>query len=172
MATYGRNAGETRARPRRGMGKWILLAFTHLGTLAAGFALGIYLLPILTAPPSPDAAMLAENAASATYRAELTRELRGSDFLHWGEGTVSVSPERIVHEGKLAPGPDYKVYLTQGFVEHEDEFVKDAATLVGDVKSFDGFILDVPSSIDIEAYDTVLVWCESFGEFITAAKYR
>jgi len=35
----------------------------------------------------------------------------------------------IVHEGKLAPGPDYKLYLTKEFVEHEDEFlpIKDAS---------------------------------------------
>jgi hypothetical protein len=24
----------------------------------------------------------------------------------------------------------------------------------------------------LENYNTVIVWCESFGEFITAAKYR
>jgi hypothetical protein len=27
-------------------------------------------------------------------------------------------------------------------------------------------------TVDIEAYTTVLVWCEAFGEFISAAKYR
>lgn len=46
-------------------------------------------------------------------------DLRGSDFLHRGEGKISVTPTRIVHEGALAPGPDYKLYLTQVFVEHE-----------------------------------------------------
>ena len=150
----------------------VLLALSHAIALAVGFALGIYFLPILTAPPSPDAAMLAENARDATYRAELTRDLRGSDFLHWGEGTVSVTPDRIVHEGRLAPGPDYKLYLTEGLVTHEDEFDRATATLVGDVKSFDGFILDVPAGLDVEAHSAVLVWCESFSEFITAAAYR
>lgn len=43
---------------------------------------------------------------------------------------------------------------------------------LGSVKSFDGFILDVPKGVDIEDYDTVVVWCESFGEFITAGQYR
>ena len=165
----------TRGTGRRWSAKLLaLLGITHLGALAVGFGLGIYLLPILTAPPSPDAATLAEGAREATYRAELTRDLRGSDFLHWGEGSIAVTPERLVHEGKLAPGPDYKVYLTRDFVEHEDEFdpIKAESALVGDVKSFDGFILDVPASVDVEDYTTVVVWCESFGEFITAGRYR
>ena len=154
--------------------RFVLLLLTHIGALAIGFAAGIYTLPILTAPPSPDAATLSEEARDATYRADLTRDLRGSDALHWGEGTIAVGPERIVHEGRLAPGPDYKVYLTPAFVEHEDEFeaLKDDAIVVGDVKSFGGFILDVPPGIDIENYTTLVVWCESFSEFITAAQYR
>ncbi len=149
--------------------KWLI---THGVVFVLGFALGVYLLPVLTAPDSPDASMLEEKAASALYRAELTRDLRGSDFLHWGEGTISVSPTEIVHEGKLAPGPDYKVYLTPEFVSHEDEFVKEDAVQIGDVKTFEGFVVSLPDDVDVDAYNTVLVWCERFGEFITAAKYR
>ena len=154
--------------------RWIIATVTHAIALAIGFALGIYLLPILTAPDSPDAAMLEEMAAEALYTAELTRELRGSDFLHWGEGTISVTPTQIVHEGRLAPGPDYKVYLLDRFVEHEDEFlpIKSEATVIGDVKTFEGFLLDVPEGVDVAQYNTVLVWCEAFDEFITAAQYR
>ena len=29
-----------------------------------------------------------------------------------------------------------------------------------------------PPAVDIESYTTVLVWCETFGEFISAARYR
>lgn len=154
--------------------KALMLAATHLLALAAGFALGVYLLPILTAPPSPDRAMLAERAQGASFRGELTRDLRGSDFLHWGEGTISLSPTAIVHEGKLAPGPDYKLYLVREFVEHEDEFlpIKGQAQLIGDVKTFDGFLLEVPAGVDIEGFNTALIWCEAFGEFITSVKYR
>lgn len=87
---------------------------------------------------------------------------------------MSLTPTRIVHEGKPAPGPDYKLYLLDRFVEHEEEFlpIKNTARLVGDVKSFDGFVLELPPGVDPAAYTTVLIWCESFSEFITAAKYR
>ncbi|MEM6465892.1 MAG: hypothetical protein AAF679_05235, partial [Pseudomonadota bacterium] len=97
----------------------ILSLITHGIALAVGFGLGVYLLPILTAPPSPDAATLEESARDALFSAEFTRELEGSDFLHWGEGTVSVTQSQVVHEGALSPGPDYMLYLVPEFVEDE-----------------------------------------------------
>ncbi|WP_425093062.1 DM13 domain-containing protein [Tropicimonas sp. S265A] len=156
------------------MRKLVLLLMTHGFALAVGFAAGIYFLPILTAPPAPDAAVLEESAQSAMFTAELTRDLRGSDRLHWGEGQISLTPTQIVHQGQLAPGPDYKLYLVPEFVEHEEEFepVRNSALQLGDVKTFDGFILDLPAGVDLEAYTTVLIWCEAFSEFITAARYR
>ncbi|WP_299472203.1 DM13 domain-containing protein [uncultured Roseibium sp.] len=152
----------------------ILLLVSHGAVLAVGFALGVYFLPILTEPQGPDEAVLAEAAAGAQYEASLTRDLAGSDFLHWGEGTFSISPQRIVHKGELSPGPDYKLYLVKEFVEDEAGFeaVKESAVQLGDIKTFDGFIVDVPETVSIDDYNTVLVWCEAFGEFITAAKYR
>ena len=154
--------------------RWILLAITHSLTLILGFLLGIYFLPILTAPASLDRAMLSKSAQSAQFKAQFKRDLKGSDFFHWGEGEVSLSPQKIVHQGKMAPGPDYKLYLTNSFVEDEKQFLKIKATAkqIGDVKTFDGFLLNVPQGVDIERYTTVVVWCESFGEFISSAKYR
>ena len=152
----------------------LLLLLSHLGFGAAGFALGIYTLPILIAPPAPDEAEIAQVSQSAAFTGNFRRDLKGSDFLHWGEGDVSVSSHKIAHKGKLAPGPDYKLYLTSGFVEDEAQFeaVKQAAARIGDVKTFNGFVLEVPAGIDINEYDTVVVWCETFREFISAARYR
>ena len=41
-----------------------------------------------------------------------------------------------------------------------------------DVKTFENCVVAVPASIDPAKYTAVIVWCESFGQFITAAKYR
>ncbi|MGB1027898.1 MAG: DM13 domain-containing protein, partial [Rhodospirillaceae bacterium] len=132
---------------------------THGAVLAVGFALGVYLLPILTAVPSPDSAALEEMAEEAVYTADFAQDLRGHDFLHWGKGTISVTPTQIVHRGELAPGPDYMLYLVPRFVEHEDEFlpIKSDSIVIGPVKSFEGFALDLPEGVDLEAYNTVLV---------------
>ncbi|WP_265564013.1 DM13 domain-containing protein [Sphingomicrobium arenosum] len=156
------------------MKRLLLLALTHLVALAIGFAAGVYTLPIITAEAAPDRALLERKAAAATYWATLVRDLGGSDRFHWGEGEISVSPDGISFQGELAPGPDYKVYLVDGFVEDEAAFlaVKDAAARIGAVKSFDGFALDLPEGVDIEDYDTVVIWCERFEEFISAGRYR
>jgi hypothetical protein len=156
------------------MKRFVILVLTHAGALAAGFALGVYLLPILTAPPSPAAGELQASAAAAQYSGRFRRDLRDSDALHWGEGTVSVSRQAVSLAGKLAPGPDYKLYLSPEFVETEADFarVKPRMVRVGDVKTFDNFLVPVPAGVDPAGFNTVVVWCETFGQFITAAQYR
>ncbi|MEC7592508.1 MAG: hypothetical protein VYA64_03640 [Pseudomonadota bacterium] len=98
------------------MRRWISGLVSHAAALAIGFALGVYLLPILTAPAGPERVALVEAAADARFTATFTRDLPGSEFLHWGEGTVSPSTLRIVHDGRLALGPDDKFYLVNTFV--------------------------------------------------------
>ena len=87
---------------------WLGLAASHAAVGAVGFAGGIYVLPILTAPPPPAAAELAALQQSATFRGVFRRDLPGSDRLHWGEGEVAVGPAAVAHTGRLAPGPDGK----------------------------------------------------------------
>lgn len=156
------------------MPKTPLLILSHLLFAAAGFAAGIYLLPVLTAPPAPTAAAMASAIGQAKYSGQFRRDLRGSDFLHWGEGDVSVGDTQIALNGAVAPGPDYRLYLSPRFVENEAEVlaIKPQMAEVGMVKSFENFIVPVPKGIDPAQYNTVLVWCEAFGEFISAAKYQ
>ena len=154
--------------------KTLLLLLSHLVAAAAGFAGGIYALPILTAPPAPSTAELASAAEAAHFTGVFKRDLAGSDALHWGQGTVSIGPQAITLMGKLAPGPDYKLYLSPTFVEDEAQFVQHRQSMlrVGEVRTFDGFVVDLPPGIDPGQFNSVIVWCESFDEFITAAQYQ
>lgn len=154
--------------------KKILLLGSHVLAAAAGFAAGIYLLPILTAPKAPSPSEVASLAGKAEFTGRFRRDLKGSDFLHWGEGTVSVGREAVTLMGRLAPGPDYKLYLSPEYVETEEEFfrVRGRALRVGDVKTFENFVVPVPDAIDVTKFTTVIVWCEAFSQFITAARYR
>ena len=108
------------------------------------------------------------------FTGQFRRDLRDSDLLHWGEGEVSVGRRRIALAGRLAPGPDYKLYLSPEFVETEADFarLKPQMVRVGDVKTFENFVVAVPDRIDVSRYNTVIVWCEAFGQFISAARYR
>ncbi|NTS76802.1 DM13 domain-containing protein [Catenovulum sp. SM1970] len=154
--------------------KRVLLLCTHAAVGFIGFMLGIYMLPILTAPPSPTLTSINKMSADSRYITEFTKNLKGSDFLHWGEGKVSLSNQHITLMGKLSPGPDFKLYLSPEFVETEAEFeqLKPSMKVIGDVNTFTNFIVDVPTGTDLARFNTVVVWCESFGEFITAAQYK
>jgi|SRR5688572_21782360 hypothetical protein len=152
----------------------LLLVGSHLVVLAIGFALGVYTLPILIAPEAPPAAEVQAQASQATFKGAFRRDLKDSDALHWGEGAVSIGPGSIALSGELAPGPDYKLYLSPEFVETKADFtrLKPAMVRVGDVKTFKNFLVPLPETVDPARYTTVIVWCESFSQFITAAKYR
>jgi len=156
------------------MKKLAVLALSHLLAALVGFALGIYLLPILTAPEAPSAAAVTAEVGQARFKGEFRRDLKDSDALHWGEGTVSIGPRAISLLGRIAPGPAYKLYLSPTFVETEADFLrlKGSMVEVGDVKTFENFIIPLPESIDPARYTTVIVWCESFSQFITAAQYQ
>ena len=154
--------------------KLLLLTMTHTSVLAFGFAAGIYVLPIITAPPAPSDVEIKTSFVDAEYRTEFVRDLEGSDPLHWGQGEVSLSAKEVSLLGSLAPGPEYKLYLSPEFVETEAEFeqLKSQMKLVGDVKTFNNFKVNVSAETELSHYNTVVVWCEAFSQFITSAKYR
>jgi Electron transfer DM13 len=154
--------------------KTLVLLVSHALTLGIGFALGVYFLPVLIAPPAPTAAEVFAQASEASYKGQFRRDLKDSDTLHWGEGTVFVSARSVALVGELAPGPDYKLYLSPEFVETEADFnrLKPNMVRVGDVKTFKNFMIPVPASVDPSRYNTVVVWCETFAQFITAAQYK
>lgn len=152
----------------------IKLIVSHVAALAAGFAAGLYVLPILVAPPAPDRAAVAQAASISEFVGTFSRDRKDSDALHWGEGEVSIGRDAVTFMGKLAPGPDYRLYLSPEFVETEADFnrLKPTMVQVGEVKTFENFIVPLGVGIDPSRYDTVVVWCETFGQFITSARYE
>ncbi len=152
-------------------GFWLI---THLVALLVGLALGIYLLPIWTAPPPPTHTELSMASASPRFTGVFRRDLKDSDALHWGQGQVFIGANSITLRGELSPGPDYKLYLSPTFVETEAEFkrLKSQMVQVADIKTFKNFLVPLPASIDPSQYKAVVIWCESFNEFITAASYH
>lgn len=151
-----------------------LLTLSHLSIGGIGFAVGIYLLPILIAPDAPSKQEIQEKMEDSLFIGQFDRERLGSDRFHWGEGDVYLSRNIIALDGKLAPGPDYKIYLSPHYIETEQAFWEHRQHLryVSDVKTFDNFMVNVPRGIDISQFNTVVVWCETFGEYITSAQFK
>lgn len=160
--------------------KILLLSVSHLAILMAGFGAGIYSLPILMAPQDPSSGALALSIKNTRYVATIADELEDSDWLHWGEGRFSVADDIIVFQGKLAPGPAYQMYLATEFVETETHFLElkqaiqkpTSLVAVGEVNSFNNHIIALDPSVDIEKFNTIIIWCEAFNQFITSAQYK
>jgi hypothetical protein len=152
----------------------LVLFLSHLLVAAIGFTLGIYMLPIITAPPSPEQAVVDLMIKNREFIGQFSPERQDSDLLHWGEGEVSISGNNIIFDGNLAPGPDYRLYLSPVFVETELDFNRHKSSMVqvGEVKTFDNFIVVLPAETDPSKYTSLIVWCETFGQFITSGNYK
>ncbi|MFQ3171370.1 MAG: hypothetical protein ACJAW8_002441 [Oleispira sp.] len=151
-----------------------LLATSHIAVAGLAFSLGIYTLPIIMAPADPSSSTLALTIKSTRYVATIADNLTDSDWLHWGKGTFSIGDDYIIFQGKLAPGPAYRLYLSPTFIETEKDFIQMKSTMVevGEIKSFANHILPLSNDIALEEYNSVVVWCEAFNQFITAAQFK
>ncbi|WP_415891051.1 DM13 domain-containing protein [Neptuniibacter sp. SY11_33] len=154
--------------------KKLMLLISHGLVGFAGFALGVYLLPILIQPQGPSEQEISSAVAQAQFEGQFVKELKGSDFLHWGEGSVMLGGGVAAFKGKLAPGPDYKLYLSPVFVDDEMSFLENKRDMVqvAEIKTFDGFVVNLPEGVDLAKYSTAVIWCETFSEFISAARYN
>ncbi len=154
--------------------KALLIIIMTLAIFAAGFIAGVYSLPILTEQPAPDIAILKQHQGRSQFSATFKPGLKGSDRFHYGDGMVYLTNDAISMQGTLSPGPDYQLYLSRNFIDNEDDFLAQKGTMqrIAGVRSFNGFKLVVPQGIDVSDYNTVVIWCESFEEFITAAQYQ
>ena len=154
--------------------KFLGFLVTHTIALVLGVAVGIYLLPILTAPEGPSVSEVTSSSQQALYKTRFHKDVAGSDLIHWGEGAVSINKTNISLMGSLAPGPDYFLYLTKNLVDTRDSFleIKADSLKVGPIRTFDNFIVPLDESVDLEQYGAIVVWCETFSQFITSASYR
>lgn len=150
----------------------LALTLKFFAGVLVGFGLGVYFLPIIVADAPVDQQVIKAAAAQASYKAEFTRDLPGSDFAHWGEGTLYLSPGQVSLDGEVSPGPDYRLYLTPKYVETEAEFlaIKDQSKEITRIMGFKNFSYPVDENLDLSGYDSVIIWCERFSQFITSGR--
>ncbi|GGY48011.1 hypothetical protein GCM10011297_21100 [Bacterioplanes sanyensis] len=155
------------------MKKLITLLLSHGLVAVFAFAAGIYTLPILIAEAPPSAELWQQREQQVVYRTAFDHQRQDSDWLHRGQGEVLVGRDFVSFQGSLSPGPDYRLYFSPEFVETEADFLrlKERMLNVGDVRSFNGFDVRF-NAIDLQRYNSVIVWCESMNQFITSAQYR
>ncbi|HAT3516306.1 DM13 domain-containing protein [Serratia marcescens] len=152
----------------------VFLLMSHLTFLGAGTGLGIYLLPILTAQENSSLNEINDVKKLAKYKGEFNRNQKGSDIFHWAEGELYVTDGEIAFKGQVAPGPDYKIYLTKAQAVDTNSFLemKKEAVLIGELKNFGNFQKSSPDSVNVNEFTTVQIWCERFSKFIGSAVYQ
>ena len=87
-------------------------------------------------------------------------------------GVIMANADQIWLDGEISPGPDYRLYLIPKYVETGAEFlqIKADSTQIGPIKAFENFALDIPADVEASNFQAVLIWCEAFGQFITATR--
>ena len=144
--------------------------------IGIGFAGGVYTLPIIIELRSeqPQEVTLAA-AEKSDPIGRFNRDSPGSDPLHWGEGGMRISAGKLIFEDdvKLAPGPDYRIYMSRKFADTKADFakIKHQAVEVGKLKVFSGpLVFDLPEDFNTNEFDNVIVWCETFSMYIASAR--
>ena len=140
--------------------------------LTIGFIFDVFSSPILTAETGLDDAAITARQFTIKRRGAFHRKLEGSNSLHWGEGTIMVGKNAVWLDGSLSPGPDYRLYFAPIFVETESIFlaIKSQSVEVGSVRAFTNFTLQLPDGVNADEFPAVVIWCEAFSQFITAAE--
>jgi len=157
-----------------------LAIFSLLGLLVggvAGFATGIFVYPFWFLNEVAND-RLAPDASRVRLAAGEFVHVNKSDPVHWGKGMVSLHREGkdrtvlYLHEDfEVGPGPRFHVYLVDhNSVTSGHEFLASEKTDLGRLRAFrGGQIYNVPGTVDVSRFRSVVIWCKEFGVLISPA---
>ena len=143
----------------------------------AGFAGGIFIYPFwfLTDVATEE---VADRAAKTAVARGAFVHANPSDPIHWGKGHVSVladrSGRREIHlesDFEVGPGPAYRIYLASAeSVRSKEDFQSSDVVELGRLRAFKGSqIYPIPADVTLDAYKSVVIWCEEFSVLISPA---
>lgn len=118
---------------------------------------------------------------STLLSGDFNMDAEGSDKFHNASGKVSIvnfkGENRLVFSDnfEVTRGPDYKIYLVnERGIETKSAFqkIKSNSKRIGEIKQFSGYqVFDIPRDIDIDSIKGVVIWCESFSQYISTADF-
>jgi len=154
---------------------WRALALFLLGgVLGTGFgvALGFFLFPFVF-PPPPAMERLAAAEETPVLASGRFIHANPADPVHFGRGGVTVRRGSVFLEPDfvVGPGPKYRVYLVpKAEIRRSGDVEGTMFVDLGRLRSFIGSQkYAIPPGVDVDAYPSVVIWCEQFGVLISPA---
>ena len=144
------------------------------GVLGAvfGVAFGFFIYPFVF-PPPPAMEELTSEERSNVIATGTFIHANPSDPIHWGKGTVSVHQDLVYLESdfEVGPGPAFHVYLVPTReVRSSDDVAGTMFVDLGGLRAFKGSQkYRIPAGVDLEAYPSLVIWCEQFSVLISPA---
>jgi Electron transfer DM13 len=144
------------------------------GVLGTGFgvALGFFFFPYVF-PPPPAAEQLSAADRGTLVANGAFIHVKPSDPFHYGKGKVSVYQRAVFLEPdfEVGPGPAFHVYLVPTANVRDAAAVKDTMYVdLGGLRAFKGSQrYAIPAGVDLKNYQSVVIWCETFGVLISPA---
>ncbi len=116
----------------------------------------------------------APTQASATL---LTGAFRDADSIHRGRGTVTIldagNGRRIARltDFQVTNGPDLEVWLVaKQNIQSSGDVTASKYVSLGQLKGNIGDQnYEIPANVDIDDYESIVIWCEQFGVLFSAA---
>lgn len=157
------------------LGKVAIFVTGGLVGTVFGVALGFFLFPFVF-PPPPASEQLTEADRSPVVATGTFIHANPSDPIHHGKGKVSVYRRNVFLEPdfEVGPGPAYHVYLVpKANIRKNDDMAGVMYVDLGGLRAFKGSQrYPIPEGVDLDAYPTVLIWCERFGVLISPADLK
>ena len=159
------------------MSKQIIIAFLSLIIgIGIGIMLTIIAYPFVFPPPEVNEQINNVEDKQKTHSGMFIHP-NPSDPIHWGQGEVIIYQHDNNYEvflGKdfeVGPGPAYHVYLSTGSdIKTNGQFENASNFDIGKLKSFKSSqVYQVSSEVELSQINSVVIWCETFGQLITSA---
>ena len=162
---------------RRFIRGFLLFALGGILGVGAGFGLGIYLFPFIFPPPAGTDQLTQTEQQMPVFANGTFIHADPSDRVHWGQGKLTVFKDQIYLNAdfKVGPGPDYRVLLVKkanikSKEEMKELIAKKQFVEVSGLRSFEGGQrYAIPAGVNVEEYQSVVIWCWAFSQLISPA---
>jgi Electron transfer DM13 len=147
------------------------------GVLGTGFgvAVGFFIFPYVF-PPPPAAEQLSDSDRTRLVASGMFTHANPSDPVHYGKGRVSLYERAVFLEPdfEVGPGPAFHVYLVPKASIRSSSDMKDVMFVdLGGLRAFKGSQrYPIPAGVDLNKYQSVIIWCQHFGVLISPADLK